>query len=75
MPRPAHSAPRDLNLEVDPRALKKLDAELTEFVDELFAGLGRKERVANLGHYVTGLLLDGDRKEHRTDRGEARRQA
>ena len=53
---------RDLSLEVDPRTLKKLDAELTEFVDELFCGLGRRERVANLGHYVTGLLLDGDRK-------------
>jgi SRSO17 transposase len=47
---------------VDPRTLKRLDAELTEFVDELFAGLGRKERVENLGHYVTGLLLDGERK-------------
>jgi SRSO17 transposase len=47
---------------VNQRALKKLDAELTEFVDELFAGLGRRERVANLGHYVTGLLLDGERK-------------
>ncbi|HXH98511.1 MAG TPA: IS701 family transposase [Gaiellaceae bacterium] len=53
---------RDLSLEVDPRTLKKLDAELTEFVDELFSGLGRKERVENLGHYVTGLLLDGERK-------------
>src|SRR5215813_12359303 len=24
--------------------------------------MGRKERVENLGHYVTGLLLDGERK-------------
>lgn len=47
---------------MDKRTLKKLDAELTEFVDDLFVGLGRKERVENLGHYVTGLLLDGDRK-------------
>ena len=53
---------RDLSLEVDQRSLKKLDAELTEFVDELFTGLGRKERVENLGHYLTGLLLDGERK-------------
>jgi SRSO17 transposase len=52
----------DLSVEVDARTLKKLDAELTEFVDELFSGLGRKERVENLGHYVIGLLLDGDRK-------------
>jgi hypothetical protein len=28
---------------VDRRTLKKLDAELTEFVDELFSGLGRRE--------------------------------
>ena len=47
---------------MDLRTLKKLDAELTEFVDELFSGLGRRERIENLGHYVTGLLLDGDRK-------------
>jgi SRSO17 transposase len=47
---------------VDRRTLKKLDAELTEFIDDLFAGLGRRERVENLGHYLTGLLLDGDRK-------------
>jgi SRSO17 transposase len=55
-------AGRDLSLEVDPRTLKKLDAELTEFVDELLSGLGRKERVENLGRYLTGLLLDGERK-------------
>ena len=47
---------------MDRRTLKKLDTELTEFVEELFGGLGRKERVENLCHYVTGLLLDGDRK-------------
>lgn len=35
---------------------------MTEFVGDLFAGLGRKERIENLAHYVTGLLLDGDRK-------------
>lgn len=47
---------------MDRRTLSKLDDELTEFIDELFAGLGRRERIANLGHYVTGLLLDGERK-------------
>jgi SRSO17 transposase len=47
---------------VDRRTLEKLDGELTEFVDELFEGLGRRERLENLGHYMTGLLLDGDRK-------------
>lgn len=47
---------------MDRRTLAKLDGELSEFVDELFAGLGRRERVENLGRYLTGLLLDGDRK-------------
>lgn len=47
---------------MDRRTLAKLDSELSEFVDELFGGLGRRERVENLGHYMTGLLLDGDRK-------------
>lgn len=47
---------------MDRRTLKKLDVELTSFVDELFAGFGRRERLENLGHYVTGLLLDGERK-------------
>lgn len=47
---------------MDRRTLAKLDTELTEFVDDLFSGLGRKERLENLGHYVIGLLLDGDRK-------------
>ena len=47
---------------MDRRSLARLDGELTEFVDELLSGLGRKERVENLGHYLTGLLLDGERK-------------
>ena len=47
---------------MDRRTLEKLDSELTEFVDEVFDGFGRRERRENLAHYVTGLLLDGERK-------------
>jgi SRSO17 transposase len=45
-----------------PRALKRLDRELTSFVDTLTAGLGRSERRAAMGQAITGLLLDGERK-------------
>ena len=45
-----------------PHALKRLDRELTTFVDTLTAGLGRSERRTAMGHYITGLLLDGERE-------------
>jgi SRSO17 transposase len=45
-----------------PHALKRLDRELTTFVDTLTTGLGRSERRSAMGHYITGLLLDGERK-------------
>src|SRR5215203_4888285 len=45
-----------------PHALKRLDRELTNFVDTLTAGLGRSERRTAMGQYITGLLLDGERK-------------
>lgn len=44
------------------REITRLDRELTAFVDELVAGMGRKERLRALGWYITGLLLDGERK-------------
>lgn len=44
------------------RELHKLDAELTEFVDELLDGVGRVDRRASLRRYIDGLLLDGERK-------------
>jgi len=47
---------------VTPHALKCLDRELTSFVDTLTAGLGRSERRTAMGQYITGLLLDGERK-------------
>ena len=43
-------------------ALKKLDRELGSYLDSMVAGLGRSERRAALSAYITGLLLDGDRK-------------
>src|SRR4051812_45685087 len=42
--------------------LRKLDRELAKFLSKLLEGQGRPERRAALGHYVTGLLLDGERK-------------
>jgi len=42
--------------------LKKLERELDEFIDWLTDGMGRSERREALGLYLTGLLLDGERK-------------
>lgn len=42
--------------------LKKLDSELTSFLAAMTEGMGRPERRAAMGHYMTGLLLDGERK-------------
>ena len=45
-----------------PHALKRLDRELSTYVEALTAGLGRHERRTAMGQYITGLLLDGERK-------------
>jgi SRSO17 transposase len=45
-----------------PTALKKLDRELGTFLDEMTVDMGRPERRSAMRHYVTGLLLDGERK-------------
>jgi SRSO17 transposase len=45
-----------------PTALKRLDRELTQFLDEMITGMGRPERRSAMAHYITGLLLDGERK-------------
>jgi SRSO17 transposase len=45
-----------------PTALKKLDRELNQFLDEMITGMGRPERRSAMAHYITGLLLDGERK-------------
>lgn len=44
------------------RALKKLGVELGEFIDSIVFGMGRAERREALSSYITGLLLDGERK-------------
>lgn len=45
-----------------PTQLKKLDRELGTFLDEMITGMGRPERRSAMRNYVTGLLLDGERK-------------
>lgn len=45
-----------------PNQLKKLDQELTTFVEFITADMGRPERRHAMGQYVHGLLLDGERK-------------
>ena len=42
--------------------LRRLEKKLEVFLDEMLGGLGRRERVEALSHYVEGLLLDGKRK-------------
>jgi SRSO17 transposase len=39
-----------------------MDVELTAYLQSLSFGLGREERREAMGDYVTGLLLDGERK-------------
>jgi SRSO17 transposase len=45
-----------------PSQLKKLDRELGAFLDDMVTGMGRPERRSAMRNYVTGLLLDGERK-------------
>jgi SRSO17 transposase len=45
-----------------PAQLKRLDRELDDYIDWLTDGMGRTERRESLGLYLTGLLLDGERK-------------
>lgn len=45
-----------------PDQLKKLDRELGAFLDQMVTGMGRPERRSAIRHYLTGLLLDGERK-------------
>lgn len=47
---------------MDRRTLKRLDEELREYLDSMVEGMGRPERRAAMAAYVTGLLLDGERK-------------
>jgi SRSO17 transposase len=45
-----------------PHQLRKMDRELTAFLAEMTDDMGRPERRAAMGHYITGLLLEGERK-------------
>src|SRR5438105_3551408 len=45
-----------------PAQIRKLDRELSEYIEALTAGMGRPERRSAMGLYLTGLLLDGERK-------------
>jgi SRSO17 transposase len=44
------------------RELKRLDRELTGYLESMLVGMGRPERRQAMADYLTGLLLDGDRK-------------
>jgi SRSO17 transposase len=44
------------------RELARLERDLREYLDGMVEGMGRVERRAAMRNYVTGLLLDGDRK-------------
>ena len=45
-----------------PDQLKKLDRELGAFLEQMTTGMGRPERRSAMRNYLTGLLLDGERK-------------
>src|SRR5438876_8631223 len=44
------------------RELERLGRELGEYLDTMTAAMGRPERRSAMRAYVTGLLLDGERK-------------
>jgi SRSO17 transposase len=44
------------------RELERLRKELESFAERMTEGMGRPERRDALGHYITGLLLEGERK-------------
>lgn len=44
------------------RELHKLDRELRGYIESFTDGIGRPERRRAMGWYITGLLLDGERK-------------
>lgn len=44
------------------RQIERLDRELGGYIDSMVDGMGRPERRRAMGSYITGLLLDGERK-------------
>src|SRR2546430_136648 len=45
-----------------PHQLRALDRELSAYLESMIAGMGRTERRLAMTLYLTGLLLDGERK-------------
>jgi SRSO17 transposase len=45
-----------------PAQMRKLDGELREYIESMVADMGRLERRRAMELYLTGLLLDGERK-------------
>jgi SRSO17 transposase len=45
-----------------PQQLRRMEGELEAFLESMFYGLGRKERLRAMDWYVRGLLLEGERK-------------
>ena len=58
-----------------PDQLKKLDRELGVFLEQMTTGMGRPERRSAMKHYLTGLLLDGERKSVQPDAASSRAEA
>jgi SRSO17 transposase len=44
------------------REIERLERELDHYIESMLSGMGRVERRAAMRGYVTGLLLDGERK-------------
>jgi SRSO17 transposase len=44
------------------REIDRLDRDLGNFIDSMVDGMGRPERRQAMASYITGLLLDGERK-------------
>lgn len=44
------------------REIERIERELGNYLDSMLSGMGRVERRAAMRGYVTGLLLDGERK-------------
>ncbi|RYZ14095.1 MAG: transposase, partial [Myxococcaceae bacterium] len=45
-----------------PAQMRKLDGELREYLESMVEGMGRSERRRAMEWYLTGLLLEGERK-------------
>jgi hypothetical protein len=53
---------RGVRVHMQRRELARLRKELEDFVTATTEGMSRSQRREALGHYITGLLLEGERK-------------